>query len=216
MALNWQRWPARATVATTSTSTPPATIPHHRAALAPCWVESFHGVLWECACGEADISRILESARFEAITTDLVDRGFGRGGNDFLTFHATYADHIVTNPPYSPPPGLAARFVERALTRIRPGGTVCMLLPINWEAAQSHRHLMARCCRKHAFSPRHAMHRGGCTGKKSAMDSSSPGGAGAAWRTAAVDRSRRGADRWWRKDATRDVGHSRDNGTARP
>ena len=29
-------------------------------------VESFHGVLWECACGEGDISRILESAGFEA------------------------------------------------------------------------------------------------------------------------------------------------------
>ena len=26
-----------------------------------------------------------------------------------------------------------------ALTRIRPDGTMCMLLPINWEAAQSHR-----------------------------------------------------------------------------
>ena len=61
---------------------------------------------------------------------------------------------------------MAAQFVEHALTRIRPGGTVCMLLPINWEAAQSHRHLMARCCRKHVFSRRLAMHRGGYTGKK--------------------------------------------------
>jgi hypothetical protein len=63
------------------------------------------------------------------ISTDLVDRGYGRGGRDFLADHETVAEHTVTNPPYSPPRGLAAKFVEHALSRIRPGGTVCMLLP---------------------------------------------------------------------------------------
>jgi hypothetical protein len=42
--------------------------------------ESFKGVLWECACGDGAISRILEAAGFEVISTDLVDRGYGRGG----------------------------------------------------------------------------------------------------------------------------------------
>ena len=42
-----------------------------------------------------------------------------------------------------------------------------MLLPINWGAAQSHRRLMAKCCRKWTFSRRLEMHRGGYTGKKS-------------------------------------------------
>ena len=130
-------------------------------------VESFAGVIWECACGDGAISRILEAVGFTVVSTDRFDRGYGRGGHDFLTDHTTLADHIITNPPYSPPIGLAAQFVEHALARIRPGGTVCMLLPINWEAAQRHRHLMAKCCRRYTFSKRLPMHRGGYKGKKS-------------------------------------------------
>ena len=128
--------------------------------------ESFQGVLWECACGDGAISRVLEAAGFEVVSTDLVDRGYGRGGHDFLADNVTLADHIVTNPPYGPARGLAAKFVEHALTRIRPGGTVCMLLRTNWEAPQAHRHLMARCCRNIRSRRRLKMHRGGYTGRK--------------------------------------------------
>ena len=128
--------------------------------------ESFKGVLWECACGDGAISRVLEAAGFQVMSTDLVDRGYGRGGHDFLADHTTLADHVVTNPPYGPARGLSARFVEHALTRIRPGGTVCMLLRTNWEAPQAHQRLMARCCRKYTFSRRLKMHRGGYTGSK--------------------------------------------------
>jgi hypothetical protein len=128
--------------------------------------ESFRGVLWECACGDGAISRILVDAGFEVVSTDLIDRGYGRGGHDFLADNATLADHIITNPPYGPERGLAAKFVAHALTRIRPGGTVCMLLRTNWEAPQAHRRLMARCCRKYTFSRGLEMHRGGYAGKK--------------------------------------------------
>jgi hypothetical protein len=128
--------------------------------------ESFKGVLWECACGDGAISKILEAAGFEVVSTDLVDRGYGRGGHDFLANNTMLADHIITNPPYGPVRGLSARFVEHALTRIRPGGTVCMLLRTNWEAPRAHRHLMARCCRKYTFSRRLELHRGGYTGKR--------------------------------------------------
>jgi hypothetical protein len=128
--------------------------------------ESFAGKIWEPACGDGAISRVLEAAGFEVISTDLVDRGYGLGGHDFLADHATLADHIITNPPFGPMRGLAAKFVAHALARIRPGGTVCMLLRTNWEAPQAHQRLMARCCRKYTFSRRLKMHRGGYTGKK--------------------------------------------------
>ena len=62
--------------------------------------ESFEGVVWECACGDGAISRILEAAGFDVFSTYLVDRGYGRGGHDFLADNTTLADHIVTNPPY--------------------------------------------------------------------------------------------------------------------
>jgi hypothetical protein len=129
-------------------------------------VEPFHGVLWECACGDGDISEVLVDAGFEVISTDLIDRGYGIGNHNFLTDHTTLVDHVITNPPYGPERGLTTRFVAHALTRIRPGGTVCMLLPINWEAAQRNRHLMAKCPRRWTFSRRLAMHRGDHTGPK--------------------------------------------------
>ena len=79
---------------------------HHptppRGALALLARESFKGVLWECACGDGAISRILEAAGFEVISTDLVDRGYGHGGHDFLADHTTLADHVITNPPNGP------------------------------------------------------------------------------------------------------------------
>lgn len=129
-------------------------------------VESFAGTVWECACGDGAISTVLLAAGCNVLSTDLIDRGFGRGGHDFLADHVTLVDHVVTNPPYGPQRGLSARFVAHALTRIQPGGTVCMLLPINWEAAARHRHLMAKCARRYTFSRRLPMHRGNYTGKK--------------------------------------------------
>jgi hypothetical protein len=125
-------------------------------------VENFSGVIWEPACGDGAISRILEAAGHEVISTDLVDRNYGRGGHDFLADHTTRADHIITNPPFA----LSRQFVEHALSRIPTHGTVCMLLRANWEAAQSRRHLMACCCRKWTFSRRLEMRRGGYSGKR--------------------------------------------------
>jgi hypothetical protein len=125
-------------------------------------VERFAGVIWEPACGDGAISRILEAVGHTVISTDLIDRGYGRAGHDFLADHTTRADHIVTNPPFR----LSAQFVEHALARVSPNGTVCMLLRANWEAAQSRRHLMARCCRKWTFSKRLQMHRGGDGGRR--------------------------------------------------
>jgi hypothetical protein len=138
-------------------STPP------RATRALLAVESFAGLIWEPACGDGAISRVLAAAGHEIISTDLVDRGYGRGGHDFFADHITVADHIITNPPFK----LSRRFVEHALSRIHPHGTVCMLLRANWEAAQTRRHLMGLCCRKWTFSRRLQMHRGGYVGKQS-------------------------------------------------
>jgi hypothetical protein len=134
-----------------------------RAVRALLTVERFEGVIWQPACGDGAISHELEAAGYEVISTDLVDRGYGRGGHDFLADHTTAACHIVTNPPFG---RMSAKFVEHALTRISPDGTICMLLPVRWEAAQSRRHLMALCCRKWVLSRRPEMHRDGYTGKR--------------------------------------------------
>ena len=93
-------------------------------------VESFDDDIWEPACGEGHISRVLEAAGHRVLSTDLATCwGFGQGGRDFLRETTPLARHIVTNPPYGR--GLADAFVAHALKLARQtGGTVAMLLAI--------------------------------------------------------------------------------------
>lgn len=64
-------------------------------------LEEFHGrrILEPC-CGEGHISKVLER-RYEVVSNDLIDRGFGNPGIDFLGDEITEWDgDIVMNPPY--------------------------------------------------------------------------------------------------------------------
>ncbi|WP_245451618.1 hypothetical protein [Mesorhizobium waimense] len=62
--------------------------------------ETFTGEIWECACGDGAMSRVLASRGNPVRSSDLFDRGFGTSGIDFNTAK-TPADNIVTNPPYN-------------------------------------------------------------------------------------------------------------------
>ena len=69
--------------------------------------EKFSGEIWECACGDGSMSRVLEQTAQPVRSSDLYDRGYGEAGVDFL--HATRtADNIVTNPPYNCAEGFVA------------------------------------------------------------------------------------------------------------
>jgi hypothetical protein len=74
-------------------------------------VESFSGPIWEPACGDGAMSKVLEAAGYEVISTDLINRGYGEGGRDFLLEWSPLAPNIVTNPPFR----WAVEFVDRAL-----------------------------------------------------------------------------------------------------
>ena len=63
-------------------------------------VEKFSGNIWEPACGDGAISRVLETAGYDVLSTDLVDRGYGEARRDFLLDWQTRADNIITNPPF--------------------------------------------------------------------------------------------------------------------
>lgn len=62
--------------------------------------EKFMGTIWEPACGDGSMSRILERTGCKVVSTDLYDRGYGEAGHDFLN-PTMSADNIVTNPPYN-------------------------------------------------------------------------------------------------------------------
>lgn len=74
--------------------------------------ESFY----EPACGEGHISKVIEKhyPDIELHSTDLVDRGYGVGGVDFLKLdsYIKKVDCIITNPPFK----LAKEFILKALT----------------------------------------------------------------------------------------------------
>lgn len=92
-------------------------------------VETFDGSIWEPACGQGHISKVLEAHGYDVVSTDIVDHGYGRSGIDFLDQCLPKAKHILTNPPYGR--GLGDAFVAKALSITRhTGGRVAMLLNI--------------------------------------------------------------------------------------
>jgi hypothetical protein len=76
--------------------------------------EPFDGEIWECACGDGEMARVLEQAGHKVRATDLYDRGHGESGVDFLAA-TRMSDNIVTNPPYN----VAEAFVAQGLKRAR-------------------------------------------------------------------------------------------------
>ena len=96
--------------------------------------ESFHSVIWECACGEGHLSKVLEEHGFEVISTDLIYRGFGDPEPlDFLkNTLENFEGDIITNPPYK----YALEFVEQALNSVQPGRKVAMFLKLTFLEGQ--------------------------------------------------------------------------------
>lgn len=87
---------------------------------------SFSDKVWECACGEGHLSRVLQSRGHDVLSTDIVDRGFGDGVIDFLKYNGKFDGDIITNPPYK----YALEFVKHALDIVPDGNNVAMLLRV--------------------------------------------------------------------------------------
>jgi len=75
----------------------------------PAWVTEallrhvrFRGPIWEPCCGDGAMSSVLADHGHAVVSTDLVDRGFGEAGVDFLACRAVPEGCrcIITNPPY--------------------------------------------------------------------------------------------------------------------
>lgn len=103
-------------------------------------VESFNKNIWECACGEGHISKALEEAGHEVLSTDIVDRGYGKGGIDFLNGVYEWDGDIITNPPYK----YAKEFVEQAMKSVKDGAKVAMFLKLTFMESKSRKELFAK------------------------------------------------------------------------
>lgn len=63
-------------------------------------VEKFDENIWECACGDGELSKRMIEFGKNVISTDLIDRGYGSGQRDFLKETDKFDGDIITNPPY--------------------------------------------------------------------------------------------------------------------
>lgn len=84
--------------------------------------------IWECACGAGNLSEELVKMGYSVYSSDLIDRGYGRSGVDFLkTAELPHGCKcILTNPPYK----YANEFILHALELLPVGGVCAMLLNI--------------------------------------------------------------------------------------
>lgn len=96
--------------------------------------------IWECSCGEGHLSKIFEEAGFNVKSTDLIDRGYGKGGVDFLAENEIFDGDIITNPPYK----YAKDFVEKAMELIPNGRKVIMFLKIQFLEGKARKKLFEK------------------------------------------------------------------------
>lgn len=91
-------------------------------------VESFSRTIWECACGEGHLAEVFRKHGYCVKATDLIDRGYGLGGVNFLRENVIFHGDIITNPPYR----YAKEFVEHALETVADGFKVAMFLRLQF------------------------------------------------------------------------------------
>lgn len=128
-----------------------------RATLALLSVEQFDTPIWEPACGDGAISKVLEAKGHDVVSTDLVDRGYGTPRCDFLMEQHLLAPTVCTNPPFK----LADEFVLHALQL--GAAKVAIFQRTAWlEGTKRHAHLWSKfpAARVWVFSSRVTLWRG--------------------------------------------------------
>lgn len=120
-------------------------------------VEQFTGDIWEPACGDGAISKVLQAHGHNVISTDLVDRGFGESRVDFLMEYRPRAENIITNPPFK----LANEFIRQSVSLTT--GKVAMLMRLACLEGVERREIYDNTplARVWVFSKRLSMYRNG-------------------------------------------------------
>lgn len=99
-------------------------------------LEQFNNV-WECACGEGHLSKVLIKNNIHLKSSDLIDRGFGESGIDFISIDNQFWNgDIITNPPFR----YAQEFAEKALQIIRDGDKLALFLRIQFLESIDRKH----------------------------------------------------------------------------
>jgi hypothetical protein len=99
--------------------------------------EHFEGRIWEPACGDGTMVRVLQETGRPIDSSDFYDRGFGDIGIDFLQ-ESRSVENIVTNPPYNSAEGFVFAGLRQATHKL------CLLLRLAFlEGANRQRTIFA-------------------------------------------------------------------------
>ena len=129
----------------------------------PAWVTeallsqvTLRGPVWEPCCGDGAMARVVaEGAGHRVVASDLMDRGFGQPGVDFLTCGTFPEDcrSLVTNPPYGDGggsekgahvPGALLHFVRHAIRLTEAAdGQLALLVRFQWLAGKKAANLIS-------------------------------------------------------------------------
>jgi hypothetical protein len=100
--------------------------------------ERFEGRLWEPACGDGTMARVLNDTGRPVEASDLFDRGYGEVGIDFLKSDRA-VENIVTNPPFNSAEGFVDAGLRQATHKL------CLLLRLAFlEGANRQRTIFAK------------------------------------------------------------------------
>lgn len=103
-------------------------------------LEQFSPCVWECACGEGHLAEVLKKHGYSVASSDLIDRGYGTGGVDFLQCSHVWDGDIITNPPYK----YAKEFAEHALELVTGGHKVALFLKVQFLEGKARRELFEK------------------------------------------------------------------------
>jgi hypothetical protein len=99
--------------------------------------ERFEGKIWEPACGDGAMVRVLRDTGCPVDASDLFDRGYGEIGVDFLRSSRS-VENIVSNPPYNSAEGFVEAGLRQATSKL------CLLLRLAFlEGANRQRTIFA-------------------------------------------------------------------------
>lgn len=103
--------------------------------------------VWECSCGQGHLAEVLKKMGYFVRASDLIDRGYGDGGVNFLDVKDCYEGDILTNPPFK----LAEKFVEKGMELILGGNKLILFLKIQFLEGQKRKELFKKYPPKYVY-----------------------------------------------------------------
>lgn len=89
---------------------------------------AFQHKVWEPACGEGHLAKVLVEKKYQVKKSDIMVRSYPCEQIDFLNYNDEWDGDIITNPPYA----LATEFVLHALELLHPMNMAAFFLKIQF------------------------------------------------------------------------------------